>query len=199
MSTGPDRSGRLPGTEAATAPTDDSALIKSLALGDRQALKILYDRHAGFVYRVAYRFLGDGEDARDITQAVFVTLMESAHSYRPRARLTTWIYRIVVNRCLNHRAKAHRRLRTDLPAGNLDAIPAAEDNRPDRIAGRTEQRAHLLAALGSLPERQRMALILRCLEGQGYQEMAEALGCSKKAVESLLVRARRGLARHFPE
>ncbi len=179
------------------APLDDNTIMETLAKGDRQALHVLYERHAEFVHRVAYRFLGNEEDARDITQSVFVTIMESAHRYRPEAKLTTWIYRIVVNRCLNHRSRAGRRLRTFLSDRDLEEIPGSEENRPDRIVDRAEQRARLLAAMRELPERQRMALILSRFEGQRYEEIANALGCSKKSVESLLVRARRSLVKHF--
>lgn len=175
---------------------DDDTIMKRLARGDRGALRALYERHGEFVYRVACRFLGNEEDARDITQSVFVTLLESARRYRPEGKLTTWIYRIVVNRCLNHRALAGRRLRTFPGGGDFEEIPDAEENRPDRIADRAERHARLEAAVRRLPQRQRMALILR-LEGRRYEEIARALGCSKKSVESLLVRARRSLAKDF--
>jgi RNA polymerase sigma-70 factor (ECF subfamily) len=176
---------------------DDSTLMEELAAGDREALRVLYERHAEFVHRVAYRFLDNVADARDITQSVFITIMQSAPRYRPESKLTTWIHRIVVNRCLNHRAKASHRLNTTLSDRDLEGIPASEENRPDRIMDRAEQRARLLAAMRELPERQRMALILSRFEGQSYEEIARALHCSKKSVESLLVRARRSLAKHF--
>jgi RNA polymerase sigma-70 factor, ECF subfamily len=176
---------------------DDATLMQNLAAGDRQALRVLYERHAEFVHRVAYRFIGNGEDARDMTQSVFVTIMQSAHRYRPEARLTTWIYRIVVNRCLNHRSKASRRFRASLTDRGFEEIPAPEENRPDRIACRAEQRERLLAAMRELPERQRMALVLSRFEGHSYEEIARLMDCSKKSVESLLVRARRSLAEHF--
>lgn len=178
---------------------DDFTLMRSLAEGDREALRVLYERHAEFVYRVAYRFLGSAEDARDITQSIFVTVAECAPGYRPEAKLTTWIYRVVVNRCLNHRAKASRRLRAYLSNRDFEELPAPEEDAPDRVVGRTERRARLLAAMQKLPERQRIAVILSRFEGQTYQEIASALGCSKKSVESLLVRARRSLAHHISE
>jgi RNA polymerase sigma-70 factor (ECF subfamily) len=176
---------------------DDKTLMKNLATGDRQALRVLYERHAEFVYRVAYRFVGNEEDARDITQSVFVTIMQSANRYKPEAKLTTWIYRVVANRCINHRAKAGRRLRAHLTEREFEELPAADENRPDRIADRTERVARLQAAIRALPERQRAALILSRFEGQSYEEIASILGCSKKSVESLLLRARKSLARSF--
>jgi RNA polymerase sigma-70 factor (ECF subfamily) len=179
------------------APLDDKTLMENLARGDRRALRLLYERHAEFVHRVAYRFVENDEDARDITQSVFVTIMQSADRYKPEAKLTTWIYRVVANRCLNHRAKAGRRLRSHLTEREFEEFPAADENRPDRIVVRAEQTATLLSAIGDLPERQRMAVILSRFEEQSYEEIASALGCSKKSVESLLVRAKRTLARSF--
>jgi len=167
-------------------------LMRSVAAGDRQALKVIYERHAGFVFRIAYRFLFDEEDARDITQSVFVTLMQTAHRYKPEAKFTTWLYRVVVNRCLNHRSRASSRLR-DL----LEKVPAPEEGRPDRRMERAEQMARLQKALLRLPERQRMALVLKRFEEMSYEEIAEALGCSKSSVESMLFRARRSIRRFF--
>jgi RNA polymerase sigma-70 factor (ECF subfamily) len=179
------------------APLDDQALMEQIARGDRRALEILYERHVAFVHRVACRFVGNEEDARDITQSVFVTIMQSADRYKPEARLTTWIYRVVANRCLNHRAKASRQRRVQLTDRDLEALPAVDEQRPDRIADSAEQVARLRAAIRALPERQRVALILSRFEGQRYAEIAKILGCSTKSVESLLVRARKALARSF--
>ncbi len=168
--------------------------MRDLAAGDRQALRILYDRHAEFVFRTAYRFLLDEEDARDITQSVFVTLMQAARRYRPEAKLTTWLYRIVVNRCLNHRSKASYRLRADSDElDQLENVPAPDEVRPDRLVELAGQRDLLRAALIRLPERQRAALILKHFEDMSYKEIAEILGCSKSSVESLIFRARRSL------
>ncbi|MBN1610718.1 MAG: RNA polymerase sigma factor [Polyangiaceae bacterium] len=181
------------------AQLDDRALMENLAKGDRRALRVLYERHVEFVYRVACRFAGNEEDARDITQSVFVAIMQSAHRFRPDAKLTTWIHRVVVNRCLNHRAKASRRLRARLTDRDFEEIPAADQDRPDRVVDGAERVARLQAAIRALPERQRVALLLSHFEGQSYDEIASILGCSKKSVESLLVRARRTLARSLSE
>ena len=178
----------------------DDQLMRDLALGNRQALGILYERHAAFVFRIAYRFLFNEEDARDITQSVFVTLMQSAHRYRPDAKLTTWLYRIVVNRCLNHRSRASHRLRGSRNEHDRrEQVPAPEEGQPDRLVDRARQRARLEAALLELPERQRMALLLKRFEEMSYQEIAEAVGCSRGSVESLLFRARRSLRKLLRE
>ncbi len=173
---------------------EDNELMKDVAARDRQAVKILYERHVEFVFRVAYTFLFDEDDARDITQSVFVALMESAHRYSPAAKFTTWLYRIVANRCLNHRSKARRRLRGSQPDRDiLEQIPASEEARPDRCLERAERVARVRRALLKLPERQRLAVVLRHFEEMRYEEIATALGCSKRSVESLLFRARQSL------
>jgi len=174
---------------------DDADLMRSLARGDRQALRVLYERHAELVYRTAYRFVLDEEEARDITQSVFITIMQAARSYRPTAKLTTWLYRVVVNRCLNHRSAARTRLRaTSEEQDRLDQLPAPRETQPDRLADRARQAKRLRAALCRLPERQRMALTLKLFEEMTYGEIAEVLDCSRSSVESLLFRARRSLA-----
>lgn len=179
-------------------PRDDSNLMQALAAGDRGALRVLYQRHVGFVYRVACRFLFDPEEARDITQSVFVTVLESAHRYTPSARLTTWLYRIVVNRCLNHKSKAARRLDPSPDRHHrLEQLPAPDEDRPDRKLERERLRARLRASLLRLPPRQRLALILQRFEGMRYEQIAEVLGCSKSSVESMLYRARQTLKREW--
>lgn len=179
---------------------DDATIMRSLARGDRQALRILYERHAELVFRTAYRFTLDEEEARDITQSVFVTLTESARSYEPKAKLTTWLYRVVVNRCLNHRSAASSRLRaTGDVQDRLDQVSAPKEAQPDRLVDQSRQAQRLRAALLRLPERQRIALALKLYEEMSYEEIAQALGCSKSSVESLLFRARRSLSAMFRE
>lgn len=177
---------------------DDSSLMQAVAAGDRAALRVLYERHAGFVHRTAWRFLYDSEEARDITQSVFVTLLESARRYEPSARFTTWLYRIVANRCLNHKAKAERRLRVH-PADHdrLEQVPAPSADRPDRRLDRDRLQARVRAAVLRLPRRQRLALALQRFEGLRYEQIAEILGCSKSSVESMLYRARQALKREW--
>ncbi|MBN2495684.1 MAG: RNA polymerase sigma factor [Deltaproteobacteria bacterium] len=173
---------------------DDAQLMQAVAAGDRRAMEALYAQHVDYVFRIAYRFLLDEDEACDLTQSVFVSLIQSARRYRPEAKLTTWIYRVVVNRCLNQCARAGRRLRSPSSEAELAEMPASEESRPDRIAAREQQRARVRAAILELPERQRMALVLRRFEQKSYAEIADALGCSVSSVESLLFRARRSLA-----
>ena len=172
---------------------DDSALASRVASGDRDALRVLYERHAERVWRVARRHLGNDADAEDVTQAVFLGLMEGARQFRPEARFTTWLYRVTANRCLNHRALAHERLRDGLDTVPEAALVARAEDQPDRLIETREREAAVLAALARLPERQRLAVVLSRFDGLSYEEIAEAMQCSVSTVESLLFRARQGL------
>lgn len=172
----------------------DPELVRLIARGDREALRLLYERHREFVYRVALRFLDDEEDAGDVTQAVFLNLIHGARHFRSRARFTTWLYRVTANRCLNLKDRAYRRLRADGvdPAG---ANGLAEDpaSRPDAILEFRELETRIRLALARLSSRQRLALILSRYEGLSYKEIARAMECSVGSVESLLYRARQSL------
>ena len=180
--------------------TTDESLVNDLRAGDRRALRVLYERHAELVFRIAYRFTFDEEEARDITQSVFVTLLESARSYEPRAKLTTWLYRVVVNRCLNHRsaARVRRRVIGD-DQDQLDRVPDSEETRPDRLVDQARKTQRLREGLCQIPERQRLALTLKLFEELSYEEIAEIMGCSRSSVESLIFRARRSLSAIFRE
>jgi len=172
--------------------------MAGLAAGDLDSLGLLYRRHADFVFRIAYRFLHNEEEAQDITQSVFVTLMQSARKYRPEAKVTTWIYRIVVNRCLNHRSrvKGRKSVSSNAPSP-LETASAPAWEQPDHLVERAEQAARLREALLGLPKRQRIALLLRMDDELSYAEIAATLDCSRSSVESLLFRARSALVRHL--
>ena len=163
--------------------TDDAALMSRLRAGDREALAELVRRHQHRVLDVALRFCGDRELAEDIGQEVFLRVWRSAARYRPTAQFRTWLYRIVVNLCLDERKRRR---------------PVAEDvaDRPDQassepvaMAASAEIAASVRRAVAQLPERQQVALILHRFADLPQRAIAEATGWSESAVESLLVRA----------
>ncbi len=173
--------------------------MKNVATGDRQALRVLYERYAEFVFRIAFRFVCHEEDARDITQSVFLTLMQKADRYQPNAKLTTWLYRVVVNRCLNHRAKASQRQREPpLDHDHLVQLQGPERDRPDCRLESAQRTELVRDALLKLPERQRLAVVLSRFEQLSYEEIAVAMACTTSSVQSLLFRARQSLRKFFP-
>lgn len=161
----------------------DAELLAAVASGQTDALGVLVRRHQAGVLALAQRFLGRWDLAEDVAQDVFVRVFRSAAEYRPEARLTTWLHRIVVNRCLDV-VRRERRAPAPLPDG--DAAPPAPA-APDPVE-RREARGRVAEAVAALPDRQRMAVLLHRYEDLSHREIAEAMTCTEGAVESLLVR-----------
>lgn len=168
-----------------------------LGRGDMKALREIYMRHSEFVYRIAFRYTGNAADAMDITQALFADLAVIASKYKPKAALSTWLYRVVTNRCINWTKSGARRFCTALEDSqeveHTDANSVKD--RPDEVIEKKQRAARVWQAVASLPPRQKTAVILRDFEGLSYKEIAAAMKCSRRSVESLLIRARNGLAR----
>jgi RNA polymerase sigma-70 factor (ECF subfamily) len=187
---GPDaRPARLAGADRLrTAPVssmDDAALIPLAARGDRAACQALVERHRALVYRLAYQFAGNHHDADDIAQEVFLKVFRSLKGFRHDAQFTSWLYRIVMNACVDH---ARRRNPADPTAdgdGELDRREA-EAPDPEAHAYAGELRVALLAAVERLPPRQRVIFTMRHFEGLKLLEIAEALGLAEGTVKRQL-------------
>jgi RNA polymerase sigma-70 factor, ECF subfamily len=172
----------------------DDGLLARIADGDAGAFGRLMDRHVDRAFRLARQILGSRADAEDAVQEAFLKVWRRAEAWRPgEARFSTWLWRVVVNQCLD----ARRRPGFD----PLDAIPEPPDPAPDAVAvlARREDRERLEAAMAELPERQRAALGLVYGAGASNQEAADALGISVGALEQLLVRAKRSLRDRLKE
>lgn len=170
-------------------PRSDDALLALYGRGDRAAARVLAVRLTPVAFRVAHRMLGDGAEAEDIAQEAMLRLWRAAPGWQPgAAKVTTWLYRVVVNLSTDRL----RRRRTVA----LDDAPEPEDGRPGAVEGLIEadRAAALEAALLALPERQREAVVLRHLEGLANPEIATIMGVGVEAVESLVARGKRGLA-----
>jgi RNA polymerase sigma-70 factor (ECF subfamily) len=174
-------------------------LMARVAKGDNDAFEILVNRHQTSVLSLIYRFIGDRTRAKDLAQEVFLRVWQAARSYKPQAKFTTWIYRITANLCLNELKSSRRKkwlqflrfgdnLENTVEETLVDDTPSPED-----LLLAKERSRQIANALQSLPENQRMALILKRYDGLSYQEIAKVIGCSVSAVESLLVRAKRSL------
>jgi RNA polymerase sigma-70 factor, ECF subfamily len=170
--------------------TSDEALVAAMAKGDEQAFTQLVERHAPKVLALAKRLLRSTADAEDITQEVFTRAWQNAAQWRPEAAYATWLHRITLNLSLNHQQRVQRRFESleDHPQELPCQAPNAEQQLLQAQTG--EQ---LQAALEKLPEAQQIAMQLRYGSEQSVADIAEIMGLSHKAVESLLVRARRGL------
>ena len=163
----------------------DGELLSWSAAGDRRAFDEIVSRHGLFALRVAFRLIPDTAAAEDVAQEAMLRAWSQAKSFDPqRARFTTWLYRIVVNLCIDHR----RRLQVEPMPDNYDAADPAVGVHEMMEAD--EQRTALVRALKDLPVRQRAAIALVYDEGLSGAEAARVLGLSAKAVERLLARGR---------
>jgi RNA polymerase sigma-70 factor (ECF subfamily) len=165
----------------------DAELVARYAGGDQAAARALTYRHAPRLHALARRMLGDGAEAEDVTQEAMLRLWRVAPGWDDRAAVSTWLYRVASNLCID---RLRRRKLISV------ARPEVADAGPGAL-GRLEAQdraAALRAALALLPERQRLAVVLRHFEDRPNPEIAAILETSVEAVESLLARARRTLA-----
>jgi len=177
-------------------------LMARCGRGDKHAFEILVRRHQRSVLNFIYRFIGDRIEAEDLAQEVFLRAWQSAATYKPTAKFTTWIYRIATNLCINK--QKHDRIRSlfmmspsrkeeeanEFSAGHSEKYPS-----PENLLLAAERKRQILDALRCLPNNQRVALILKKYEGLTYKEIAGIIGCSVSAVDSLMVRAKKNLSR----
>ena len=174
--------------EYPSAETDD-ALMARYAHGDARAAQVLAARLTPNVYAHAMRVMGNAAEAEDICQEAMLRLWKIAPQWRAGdAKVSTWLYRVTANLCTD---RLRRR-----QSVNLETIPEPTDDAPGAEEGlQAKARASALhAALQTLPERQRQAIVLRHLEGLGNTEIATIMELGTRAVESLLARGKRGLA-----
>jgi len=168
----------------------DVALMLGFQSGDDRCFEHLVDRHRQRVFALVYRFLGRRSDAEDIAQDVFLKVYRARESYRPRARFTTWLYVVCRNTCFN----IIRDGKGDVLEGTAPVeeagVPDHRADSPLATALRQERAQVVRDAVDSLPANQRLAVILQRFERLSYQEIAEVLDVTPKAVKSLLHRAK---------
>lgn len=173
------------------SPAEDEALLSACGRGDEAAFARLVRKHGGRVHALALRMSGSPADAEEVAQEAFWRVWSSAARWQPGgARFSTWLYRIVVNLCIDRQRRARIRRFVQLDEGIDIADPAAgaEQVGEDRRALTTA-----LAVIATLPERQRAAILLSADGELSNKGIADALGTTEKGVESMLVRARRTL------
>jgi RNA polymerase sigma-70 factor (ECF subfamily) len=185
------------GWESKDLPSED--LMLKIAGGDESAFQILVERHQASLLNMIYRFLGDRTKSQDLAQEVFLRVWQAAGDYKPKAKFTTWLYRIAANLCLNELKASRRKRWLRFLQGDTDEQRVGEEDlsdgspSPEDILLAGERSRRITDALQSLPENQRMAVILRRYDDLSYEEISRILNSSVSAVESLLVRAKRNL------
>ena len=171
----------------------DEALMARIAGGDQRAFHALAGRHVPAMLGLARRVLGNGADAEDVVQEAMLRVWTHAPRWQPLALFRTWLTRVVVNLCLDRKRRAQW---VELEAAGEIADPA-----PDAAATaeRDERDRLVAAAIDALPARQRTAIALTYGDGMSNAEVAEVLGTSVSAVETLLVRGKQNLRRALGE
>jgi RNA polymerase sigma-70 factor, ECF subfamily len=180
-------------------PSPDPAFIEKLRARDETAYKQLYEIYAEKVFNLCYRFLGTRTEAEDALQEVICKVLASIGRFRQDAQLSSWIYRIAVNHCLNMQRSRRRTRWFSLDAlleDNQEKWPA-EGVSPHEQLEQDEAERLVQEAINKLSENQRTVLLLNRYEGLSYQEIARVLGCSVAAVESRLHQAKKNLSRQL--
>ena len=156
-------------------------LVEVCVGGRTEAFDLIVERHRRAVYRLCYRFVGNHEDASDLSQDVFLRAFRGLRSFRGQASLSTWLHRIAVNVCLNRTSKAASTA-TSEPIDAREYVDARVESAPDRLL-RVERAARVRAAIADLPRKQRATLILRVYHEMPHQDIAAILGTSVGAVK----------------
>jgi RNA polymerase sigma-70 factor (ECF subfamily) len=165
----------------------DAELVAQARQGSEAAFEQLVRRHQRYAFNVAYRVLGNRAEAEDVTQEAFVRAWRGLSSFRGEAQFTTWLYRIVHNRCLNRLPRLRRELLQTAPLDEALATPAP--SLPDLFEVQ-EQVAFLHVELDRLPEKYRLVLTLRYLQHLSYDEIATVLDVPMGTVKTHIHRAR---------
>lgn len=183
----------------------ETQLLEGLRAGNERAYEHLVAQYQQMVGNVCYGFVQNQSEAEELTQDVFVQVFRSIESFESGSKLSTWLYRIAVNKSLNvvARRKQKRRLQTIstfFGFGGEAEERDIRDNRGEQPGESLEQaeiREALREALQKLPEQQRAAFVLRKYDDLSYQEISQVLGTTVPAVESLIHRATRNMRKHL--
>jgi RNA polymerase sigma-70 factor (ECF subfamily) len=159
---------------------DDQALVAASLAGDRGAFDEIVERHRRAVYQVCCRFVNNHEDASDLAQETFVRAWKGLARFKGQAALSTWLYRIAVNVCLN-RVSARR---LEVEPLESDRFVDTRSEAPGTQLFRDERAAAVRRAIAQLPEKQRATLILRTYQDLSHQQIADILGSSVGAVKA---------------
>lgn len=158
--------------------------------GEQAAMELLFYRYQRPVYNAAYRLLGNGEDAKDVTQVVFMKVFEHLADYDDRYRFFSWIYRIAVNESLNRLRGSGREVQDE---NRMDSAPASETTDPEYQLAQSERDGQVQRAIMELNADDRLVIILKHFQEFSYHDIGEILEIPEKTVKSRLYSARQRL------
>jgi RNA polymerase sigma-70 factor, ECF subfamily len=188
----------MPTADGRLSELDEPALVEACLAREPGAFDLIVERHKRSVYQLCYRFVGNHEDASDLSQDVFLRAYRGLRSFRGQSSLGTWLYRIGVNVCLNRvNAKTPLANATE-PVDDQRVVDDRIESAPERLL-REERGERVRAAIAALPRKQRVTLVLRMYHEMSHQEIADVLGSSVGAVKANFFHALNNLKRALSE
>src|SRR6266567_2381062 len=176
----------------------DAAVVALVLAGDRDAFRVLVERHSRSIFRVVFRMTGNQEDAEEIVQETFLRAYRSLERFELRASFSTWLYRIAVNRTLDFLNARKMQMQTkdtfqivenpDGEEGNQVQLPATGPG-PDRLLLSAEMKRKIAGAMGMLSPSERVAFTMRHMEGRSIEEISKALDLRASAAKNSVFRA----------
>ncbi len=173
----------------------DEIYVQKTIEGDPEAFNELVQRHHARIYGLAYRMLGNPDDASDATQEAFLEAYKSIQSFQFQSKFLTWMYRVGINVCQQYKRRSESRQRalTSYTKDVRERDAQYTDEYPDRVLLKTERDQLIQQAIDQLPSKQRMVITLFYMQQMKYREIAELLDCSEGTVASRLNTAVRNL------
>ena len=189
------REDAVPAPDQTLADLGESDLIAACLANRPGAFDVIVERHRRTVYQLCYRFVGNHEDASDLSQDVFLRAYRGLRNFKGQSSLGTWLYRIGVNVCLN---RLSVKAPINEPIEKQQHVDVQNESPSDRVL-RGERAVQVRAAISRLPRKQRAALILRMYHEMSHQEIADALGSSVGAVKANVFHALQNLKKLLTE
>ena len=195
------------GRTKSPATVDDGDLVEAARKGDREAFRTLFERYHRRALALALGVVRNQDDALDIVQDAFIKAHKHLDKFEGNSSFYTWLYRIVMNLAIDHIRKNRRQKPVELDDSHLEErAPEGEELLPKLLGGNPgralmdkEIRARIDAGLAELSENHRAVLVMRELEGMSYEEMAQAMGCSKGTIMSRLFHARKNMQKRLSD
>jgi RNA polymerase sigma-70 factor (ECF subfamily) len=185
------------GSYTAAGISDAAAVERTLA-GEREAYRVLVERHSAFVYRVAYRMMGNSHDAEEVVQEAFLRAYQKLQQFAGNANFGTWVYRIAANYAIDRlrqkkNEESRREVSTRRPESDTEADPLSQirdqSPNPERLAGSAQLATRMQQALQALTPAERTAIVMRHWDGCGIDEIAEVLKSNNSATKNTVFRA----------
>lgn len=189
---------RASGEQAEGVATSDAAAVERTLAGEREAYRVLVERHSAYVYRLAYRMTGNKEDAEEVVQEAFLRAYQKLQQFAGNANFATWVYRIAANYAIDRlRQRKNEDSRREQPARVVEGEPESDplsgvkDARPspERLAGSAQLAAKMKEALDTLTPAERTAIVMRHWDGCGIEEIAAVLKSNTSAAKNTVFRA----------